>query len=303
MHLVRYLVPGADTAVIGTSDGDHVSPLTSVGSVAELLRLPRSALRDLVATGDSAAAVPVSDVRLLPPVDGRTEVWASGVTYERSRGARMEESDTAAIYHHVYDATRPELFFKAQPWRVVTDGEPVAIREDSPLNVPEPELALVINRGGEIVGLTACNDMSSRSIEGENPLYLPQAKIYSGSCSLAAGIRPVWETDPADLAIRMAVHRDGVPVWQGETSTSRLRRALADLVAALFDGTDFPDGAVLATGTGIVPELSFTLHAGDRIDIDIDGVATLSNTVVRGREPMSWLADSVDRPTTRSVLR
>lgn len=305
MHLVRYLAPGAQTPTIGVRNDDHVTPLRSTETIAELLRLPLAEFRDRLAPEHSAEApTPVGNVLSLPPIDGRTEVWASGVTYERSRGARIEESSDGSIYQRVYDEARPELFFKAQPWRVVTDDEPVAIREDSPLNVPEPELALVVNRDGDIVGLTTCNDMSSRSIEGDNPLYLPQAKIYSGSCSLSSGIRPSWLVeDPTNLAIRMAVHRDGNVVWCGETSTSRLRRQLRDLVAALFEGTDFPDGAVLATGTGIVPEMSFTLRAGDRVDIEIEGVASLSNPVVRGREPMSWLVESLDQPTVRSALR
>lgn len=304
MHLVRYLVPGTETPVIGVRDDDLVTPLRSAGTVAELLRLPLAEIRGLLARSPTGTPTPVGELLLLPPIDGRTEVWASGVTYERSRGARIEESDDGSVYQQVYEATRPELFFKAQPWRVVTHGEPVAVREDSTLNVPEPELALVINRTGEIIGLTACNDMSSRSIEGNNPLYLPQAKIYSGSCSLAAGILPSWEVDdPANLTIRMDVHRDGHRVWHGETSTAKLRRQLTDLVAALFTGTDFPDGAVLATGTGIVPELSFTLHPGDRVDIDIDGVAELSNPVVRGREAMSWLVECLERPGRRSALR
>ncbi|RCW45808.1 2-dehydro-3-deoxy-D-arabinonate dehydratase [Halopolyspora algeriensis] len=305
MHLVRYLLPGTDTPTIGVRNDNVVTPLSSTATIAELLRLPLAEFRRrLTQEPPTEAPIPVDNVQLLPPIDGRTEVWASGVTYERSRGARVEESSDGSIYQQVYDAARPELFFKAQPWRVVTHGEPVAIREDSPLNVPEPELALVLNRSGEILGLTACNDMSSRSIEGDNPLYLPQAKIYSGSCSLATGIRPFWQVeDPADLTIRMSIHRDGKQVWYGETSTSRLRRKLQDLVAPLFAGTDFPDGAVLATGTGIVPELSFTLHAGDRVEIEIDGVASLSNPVVRGREPMSWLVESLDQPNVRSVLR
>lgn len=304
MHLVRYLPAGANTPIVGVRTDDHVAPVHGAETVAQLLRLPPDEFRERLQAPPASPPVPVGDVLLLPPVDGHTEIWAGGVTYERSRGARMEESSDGSIYEQVYDATRPELFFKAPPWRTVTDGEPVAVRADSPLNVPEPELALVLNRDGEIVGLTACNDMSSRSIEGENPLYLPQAKVYNGSCALAAGIRPAWMVDdPADLTIRMTVHRDGRPVWRGETSTNRLHRELRDLVTALFDGCDFPDGAVLATGTGIVPELDFTLLAGDRVDIDIAGVAALSNPVVQGREAMSWLVESLDKPELRRTRR
>ncbi len=165
----------------------------------------------------------------------------------------------------------------------------MALRADSTLDVPEPELAVVANSAGEIVGYTVCNDMSSRSIEGENPLYLPQAKIYSGACSVATGIRPAWEVDTSDLAITMRVLRDGEIAYEGETSTARLHRTLEELVATLFEPTDFPDGAVLSTGTGIVPEMSFTLTEGDVVEIEIAQVGTLTNPVVRGREPMTWL--------------
>lgn len=304
MHLVRYLPAGATAPAVGVRHDDHVTPLRGVDTIAELLRLPLTEFRDRLDNQRGDAPLPLDDLYLLPPVDGRTEIWASGVTYERSRGARMEESSDGSCYEQVYDAVRPELFFKAQSWRVVTDGEPVAIRSDSPLNVPEPELALVCNRDGEILALTACNDMSSRSIEGDNPLYLPQAKVYDGSCALAAGLCPAWMVDdPTDLAIRMTIHRAGRPAWRGETSTGRLHRHLRDLVTALFAGCDFPDGAVLATGTGIVPELSFTLLAGDRVDIAIDGVAELSNSVVQGRDAMSWLVESLDKPELRRALR
>ncbi|SDJ72629.1 2-dehydro-3-deoxy-D-arabinonate dehydratase [Actinopolyspora mzabensis] len=301
MHLVRYVDPGTGTARIGRHEGDRVTPLPSVESIAELLRLPATEFREFLERDNSADSTPESGARLLPPVDGRTEVWASGVTYERSRGARVEESEAGTVYVHVYDAPRPELFFKAPAWRVVTDGDPVAIRADSPLNVPEPELALVVNSRGEIVGLTACNDMSSRSLEGENPLYLPQAKVYNGSCGLSAGIRPIWQVDdPTDLRIRMTVRRDGDEVWRGETSTAKLHRSPRELVDALFAETDFPDGAVLATGTGIIPELDFTLAPDDLIEIEIDEVARLSNHVVRGRETTSWFTASPDQPKARA---
>ncbi|WP_232662897.1 fumarylacetoacetate hydrolase family protein [Pseudonocardia sp. TRM90224] len=297
MEIVRYVGDGGQVAV-GLREGGTVAPLP-FGSVAELLRLPLAGLRDqLVPSGPT---VDVADVRLLPPLDGRTEVWAAGVTYERSRSGRVEESAEASVYEKVYDAERPELFLKAVPWRVVTDGEPIAIRADSTLDVPEPELTLVANQFGEIVGYTICNDMSSRSIEGENPLYLPQAKIYNGSCALASGIRPAWEVDPADLAITAKVLRGGEVAFEGETSTSRLHRSLTDLVGALFAGLDFPDGALLATGTGIVPELSFSLDEGDTVEITIAQVGTLSNPVVRGRDAMSWLVDALDHPSARKV--
>ena len=185
MEIVRYVEPGGAPQV-GVRSAGRVAPLRG-GSVAELLREPLDALRErLVPDGPEIDA---AEVIFLPPIDGRTEVWAAGVTYERSRTGRVEESTQASIYEKVYDAERPEIFLKSVAWRVVTDGEPVALRTDSVLDVPEPELAVVANRLGEIVGYTICNDMSSRSLEGENPLYLPQAKIYRGSCALAAGIR------------------------------------------------------------------------------------------------------------------
>jgi 2-dehydro-3-deoxy-D-arabinonate dehydratase len=226
-------------------------------------------------------------------------VWASGVTYERSREGRVEESVQASVYELVYDAPRPELFLKAVAWRVVTDGEPVGVRADSEVDVPEPELAVVANSRGEIVGYTVCNDMSSRSIEGVNPLYIPQAKIFNGSCALATGIRPASEVDTSDLAITMKVVRDNAVVFEGETSTARLHRTLEELVEVLYAASDFPDGAILSTGTGIVPELSFSLMEGDRVDIEIAQVGTLSNPVVRGREPLSWLVDADARPAAR----
>ncbi|GAA1326013.1 fumarylacetoacetate hydrolase family protein [Pseudonocardia xinjiangensis] len=300
MEIVRYIEPGGPGPRVGLRNGATVAPLPW-GSVAELLRESRDELRERL-TSAAGSAVDAADVTFLPPVDGRTEVWAAGVTYERSRSGRVEESSEASVYEKVYDAERPELFLKSVAWRVVTDGEPVALRSDSTVDVPEPELALVANRFGEIVGYTVCNDMSSRSIEGENPLYVPQAKIFSGCCALATGIRPVWEVpDATDLAITIQVQRGGETVFAGDTSTARLHRTLEELVAALFAPTDFPDGAILATGTGIVPELSFSLAEGDRIEIEIAEVGTLANPVVRGREPMSWLVDALDRPDARKV--
>ena len=243
------------------------------------------------ALSDSGPEVPVAGLTLLPPVDGRMEVWASGVTYRRSREARKEESSVASVYDLVYDADRPELFFKAPAWRVVTDGEPVGIREDSEIDVPEPELALVLSSRGEVVGYAVCNDMSSRNIEGENPLYLPQAKVYAGSCALANGIRLATDVaDPYALEVHATVERDGELVWQASTSTAQLHRKLTDLAEALFRGLDFPDGAVLSTGTGIVPGLDFTTQAGDVVTITIEGVGTLTNPVVAGTTPFAPLA-------------
>lgn len=274
MNIIRYA--GRDGARVAVQDGAGLRPLP-VASIAELLTLPLDQVRKTV----EAAGEPLDGtIRLLPPADGLTEVWASGVTYERSSAARQEESDVADVYARVYTAARPELFFKSQAWRVCGPGEPIGIRPDSEISVPEPELALVCNGRAEIVGVTICNDVSSRSIEGQNPLYLPQAKIYSGACAIGPGITPAWRL-PGLGALRIAasVRRGTEVAWQGETSTAQLHRDLAELVEHLFRYASFPHGVILSTGTGLVPELSFTLAPGDEVRIDIDGVGSLSNVV------------------------
>ncbi|MBB4907978.1 fumarylacetoacetate hydrolase family protein [Actinophytocola algeriensis] len=291
MLIVRFLSPGADRPSVGVRAADTVTELPVAG-LGELLGLPLTELRAALAT--TGAVHDAADVRLLPPVDQRMEVWAAGVTYQRSREARITESERSAdVYDLVYDAERPELFFKSSAWRVTGDGESVSVRTDSEIDVPEPELGLVVNAHAEIVGYTVVNDMSSRSIEGVNPLYLPQAKIYLGGCAVGPGIRPVWEVaDPYALAIELVIHRDGEVVWSGETSTSLLRRKFDELTGYLFRADVFPDGVVLATGTALVPDLPFTLAAGDRVAITVGEVGTLTSTVVSGKEGMSWLADS-----------
>jgi 2-dehydro-3-deoxy-D-arabinonate dehydratase len=226
--------------------------------------------------------------RVLAPIDGQTEVWAAGVTYKRSEEARVEESATPDIYSRVYRAERPELFFKANARRVAGPDAPVAVRSDSTWDVPEPELAIVINAAGEIVGYTIGNDVSSRSIEGENPLYLPQAKVYAGCCALGPAITPVWEVaDPYVLGIRMRIERGGQIHWQGETSMREFNRRLEDLARYLYLEDDFPDGAILSTGTALVPDSPFTLEAGDVVEIEIDGLGTLRNLVVRGKAQLT----------------
>lgn len=215
----------------------------------------------------------------LAPVDAQ-EVWAAGVTYERSREARQEEAlDGGDIYARVYGAERPELFFKALGWRVVGPGGAVGIRADAQWSVPEPELAVLFNPALEAVGFAAGNDMSSRDIEGANPLYLPQAKIYSASCALGPGfvIRPL--TTWPQVAIRLTVRRGGRVAFSGETHTSRIRRTLAELSDYLGRSSAYPDGVVLLTGTGIVPPTEFALAAGDEIEITIEGIGTLVNPV------------------------
>jgi len=289
MLLVRYLRGGNSDPEVGVVDGTGVRRV-DVAGIGALLRLPATEIRARLE--QAGEVIDGSDVTLLAPIDGRMEVWAAGVTYARSRQARMEESSMADVYSLVYDADRPEIFFKAAAWRVVGDGDPIAIREDSPLNVPEAELAAVANAAGEIVGWTVCDDVSSRSIEGANPLYLPQAKVYAGSCALAGGIRPAWEVDTGALGIRLEVRRDGEAAWTGAVNTDQLRRTPTELVSYLFAAEQFPDGVVISTGTGIVPEMDFTLHEGDEVVIAIDEVGVLRNVVRIGKEPFAWLAAS-----------
>jgi len=285
MSVVRYL-DRTGAVRIGFSDDLGVRDLP-VGTVADLLSGDLSRFRELVA---KAGPVRESPVTLLPPVDGDTEVWAAGVTYRRSRDARMEEAVVADPYDRVYLAARPELFFKAQAWRVSGPGEPVAVRADSTVDVPEPELAVVVTASGQIAGYTICNDMSSRSIEGENPLYVPQAKVYAGSCAIGPGIVPSDAIpDPGALEIALAVRREGEVVYAGRTDTGEIVRPLEDLVSWLFEEQDFPHGAVLSTGTGIVPDLAFTLLPGDEVTVSVDGIGTLTNPVVRGKRAMTWL--------------
>ena len=277
-HVVRYETAGE--VRIGVLADGAVRPVPGVASMAGLLALGLAEARSLVERAAEEAAVPVDDVRLLPPIDGLTEVWASGVTYERSMDARVEESQTQDVYSRVYAAERPELFFKSVAWRVVTDGELIVARPDSAVTVPEPELAVVVTATAEVFGYTVCDDVSSRDIEGENPLYLPQAKIYAGSCALAPGIRPAWEVaDAGALGIDVRVTRGGSPVFEGTTSTARMRRPVSDLVDHLVRAQDFPAGAVLSTGTGIVPDLDFTLLEGDVVEVVVEDVGVLVNPV------------------------
>jgi 2-dehydro-3-deoxy-D-arabinonate dehydratase len=290
MHIVRF-AERSGTVRCGLISGSSVTAFDGVGRIADLLALRRAEFDELLrSTADGDPTHAAGEVSLLPPVDGHTEIWAAGVTYERSREARVEESTQRSIYELVYDAPRPELFFKSVPWRLVTDGEPIAVREDSQLNVPEPELGLVMNRHAETVGYLVADDVSSRSIEGDNPLYLPQAKIYAGSMAVSAGIRPAFEVpDPAALRIEMTVRREAEIVYDGTVSTASLRRSPAELARHLFSGQPFPDGAVLSTGTGIVPDMAFTLCAGDEVWIEIGEIGTLRNPVVAGPAAMDWL--------------
>lgn len=272
MPLLRFALDGRPT--LGVVDDSGVHPLEV--SLAELLALPLAEARSLV---ESASAVAVVADEVLPPVD-RQEVWAAGVTYKRSRDGRIEESGNETLYDHVYSAARPEIFFKATAPRVVTSGQPVGIRADSGWDVPEAEIALVVNAHGEIFGYLVGNDVSSRSIEGENALYLPQAKVYEASCALSTQIVGVWEAPPRPLAISVEVQRGGTTVYSGATDSDALNRTFEDLVHWLMLALPFPDGVVLLTGTGLVPDVDTTLKAGDVVTIAIAGIGELVNPVV-----------------------
>lgn len=224
----------------------------------------------------------LSEVRLRAPLD-RQEVWAAGVTYERSRQARMEESEfSASAYDLVYDAGRPELFFKSLPEKVSGPGDPIGVRADSRWTVPEPELALVISARGRVVGFTIGNDMSARDLEGENLLYLPQAKIYRHSCALGPVI--VFgssEEEARSWDISLTIQRKGTEVFTGHTGLGRIRRRFDELAGFLFRSQDLPHGAVLLTGTGIVPPDAFSLEPDDEVAIRVPGIGELRNPVVR----------------------
>ena len=264
------------------NDGGTISDLSAAG-VMELAALLEcddlvAHLRSLVA--QKLPEIALSEVRLLAPVE-RQEVWAVGVTYLRSKKARMEESDfSATAYDKVYDAPRPELFFKSMPEKVVGTGDAVGIRSDATWNVPEPELALVLNSRGQVVGYTIGNDMSSRDIEGENLLYLPQAKIYDRACAVGPCI-VVGENEETARAwtIAIQISRGGQAVFSGQTSVSQIKRTFTEMAEYLFRSQTFPNGAVLLTGTGVVPGDDFTLNAGDVVRIEISGIGVLENSV------------------------
>ena len=265
--------------------------LVDAGSVRDLSAAGVHRLHDLLEGGElldqlaharqtSLPEWPLDQVRLVTPVESQ-EVWAAGVTYLRSKQARMDESDfSARAYDHVYEAARPEIFFKAVPEKVVSPGDAVGIRRDARWNVPEPELTLVINSSGSLVGFTIGNDMSSRDIEGENLLYLPQAKIYARSCAIGpwvvVGAR---EEDARQWTIRLEIDRTGQTVFAGETRVDQIKRRFDELIGYLFRSQAFPSGAMLLTGAGIVPPDAFTLAEGDRVRITISGIGTLENPV------------------------
>jgi len=290
MHLCRFLT--ADGPHLGLIIGEEAYDLSLIdparfGSLGSLLAwstvvaaLPAALTRAVA--GCRPLAGGRAGLRLLKPIDEQ-EVWAAGVTYLRSRAARERESQSSDLYSRVYSAARPEIFFKGLPHHCVGPEEPVRARADSRWSVPEPELALLLNPAGEIVGFTVGNDMSARDIEGENALYLPQAKIYRQCCALGPTIRLAGTgADPAALGVAMRIAREGVVVFEGATRTSQMARTFSDLIAYLRRENDLPRGAFFLTGTGIIPPDDFTLRDGDRVTITIEGVGELSNPVAQG---------------------
>ena len=282
MQLVKYQV--ADAVAVGIREQDQIVPLDLAGDVTSLQDIIES--ENPAATAESLrtdGSLAVDAVTLLAPID-QQEVWAAGVTYKRSQTARMEESETSAsCYDRVYESPRPELFLKATPHRVSGPGQPLRIRQDATWNVPEPEITCVVNSRLELVGFTVGNDMSSRDIEGENPLYLPQAKVYRqcaglGPCITLAADMPARE----ETTIRLEIQRAGETVFQGETNVDQMARTFEGLIEYLGRDQEFPHGVFLMTGTGVVPESDFTLKADDVVHITIDGIGTLTNPIVQG---------------------
>ena len=271
-------------------EGDHVRLLDleqveNCRRLCDLLHAPNPAGLARFLAGAESATCPATQVTFLAPIDEQ-EVWAAGVTYRRSQVARMDESKAGARhYDMVYTADRPELFFKATPHRVVGPGEPIRIRADSRWTVPEPELALVISPEMKLTGFTIGNDVSARDIEGENPLYLPQAKVYRQCCALGPCVLLADEPlDPSATEIRLLIERHGQTVYEGRTCLDQMARSFDELIGWLGRENEFPSGVVLLTGTGIVPPDSFSLQKGDRVHIDVTGIGRLTNPVVQEAE-------------------
>ena len=257
-----------------TVDGKH-SGVEKIPTLTEAMHLTLAELKSAVSNTSGAVTG-----KLVAPISPEIELWGAGVTYLRSRDARKEESGVPDVYQRVYEADRPELFFKSNAVRARGTNSPVGIRYDSAASVPEPEVAIYINRYREIIGYAICNDMTARTIEGENPLYLSQAKIYIGSTSIGPDITPAWlAPTAAEMKIKARILRGTEIAWEAETSLAALNRTLEDLITYLFRCQDFPHGAILSTGTGIVPPLDISLAADDVVEIDVAGIGKLTNTV------------------------
>jgi 2-dehydro-3-deoxy-D-arabinonate dehydratase len=274
-HLAVIQTPSNPYHLVKEINGKYFE-IEKIKTLSDALSLHMADFRKVY---DAAGGTEVKG-KLVAPVAIDTEVWGAGVTYQRSRDARKEESGIPDVYQLVYEADRPELFFKATARRTVGHEGEVGIRADAQTSVPEPEVAIVMNKFGELIGMSICNDMTSRNIEGENPLYLSQAKIYHGSNALGPMIRPIWEiVDHDKLDIYAKIERAGSIVWQAETSLKSLNRSFDDLIDYLFKCQHFPVGVVLSTGTGIVPPLDISLMAGDVVTITVDQIGTLVNKV------------------------
>jgi 2-dehydro-3-deoxy-D-arabinonate dehydratase len=283
MKLCRFLTSQQETHVGLLTMENQILDLSDAGvnNLTFLLEAENPLKQLETLSQRNLARFSLNQIQLLSPIE-RQEVWAAGVTYLRSKKARMEESNFSAnAYDRVYSAPRPEIFFKSLPEKVVGPGEPVGIRMDAQWNVPEPELALIINSQGTIVGYTIGNDMSSRDIEGENLLYLPQAKIYQRSCAVGPCIvvGPT-ETVARTWTIRLQIYRGGGIIFEGQTTVNQIKRSFEELVSYLYRSQTFTHGAALLTGTGIVPGDNFTLQPDDRIRIEVNGIGVLENTVI-----------------------
>ena len=287
MKLARFLT-GNTKVGVGIVGADSLTPLNmdlpSCQSLAQILESDQPAsLAESLAV--DAISIPLDEVAWLPPIDAQ-EVWAAGVTYQKSQAARMEESEAAAdCYDRVYRSSRPDLFFKATPSRVVGQGAAVRVRGDSTWSVPEPEITLVLNSGLDLVGYTIGNDMSARDIEGDNPLYLPQAKVYRQCCALGpwitlADAMPTRES----IEISLTIRRGENVVFSGKTGVAKMARTFEDLIGWLGTENEFPDGVFLLTGTGVVPDNDFTLVDSDEVEISISGIGSLVNKVVQATE-------------------
>ena len=257
-----------------TIDGIH-SGVEEIPTLTQAMHLTLAELKSAVSKTSGAITG-----NLVAPISPEIELWGAGVTYLRSRDARKEESGVPDVYQRVYEADRPELFFKSNAVRARGTNSPVGIRYDSDASVPEPEVAIYINKYREIIGYAICNDMTARTIEGENPLYLSQAKIYIGSTAIGPDITPAWlAPTPAEMKIKARILRGAAIAWEAETSLASLNRTLEDLITYLFRCQDFPHGVILSTGTGIVPPLDIKLAAEDVVEIDVSGIGKLTNSV------------------------
>ncbi|AGA26565.1 fumarylacetoacetate (FAA) hydrolase family protein [Singulisphaera acidiphila DSM 18658] len=287
MRIAKFLSETDSTPAVGLVHGERIVPLGSgVSFLSELLQLPDPEARIRELADRAGADLPLERVRLLAPLDAH-EVWGAGVTYERSKVARQEESEQGgSFYDLVYRAERPELFFKATPSRVVGPGSPIRVRADTRWCVPEPELALVLTPDLRLVGYTVGNDVSARDIEGENPLYLPQAKVYDASCALGPWITLASAMPPKnEVEIRLTIERNQAVIFEGRTSLERMGRRFEELIDWLGRDNRFPDGVILLTGTGIVPPDEFSLTEGDLVRIEIDGIGSLVNPATQSSRP------------------